>query len=83
MKKHTEYAKKLVEVHGHEKALEMVQNSLKICSDPNTAKITYYDEADFSVNSNGQLVLSKRQTVKKQQAKERRVKGNINFYYTV
>lgn len=77
------YAKGLITTHGYEDAYAMVQESLKRCKSSAAAQLTMFGEADFHVNNNGQYVYSKIQTDKTAAVKAKRIKANINFYYTV
>lgn len=77
------YAKGLIAAHGYENALSLVEKSLKHCKSGASAQLTMFGEADFHINNNGQYVYSKVQTDKTAAVKAKRIKDNINFYYTV
>lgn len=76
-----EYTKQLLKVHGKEDAFKLMKRSLEASKAP--GQVTYFDEADFSINNSGHWELNRMQSNKRTGNKERRIKNNINFYTNV
>lgn len=76
------YTITLVRAHGKEKALSIAKRCLE--TSKNFGKdITFVDEADFYINQNGVMNLSKTQSKKFESVKAKRVNKTINFWNEV
>lgn len=81
MQRHQEYANELVKKHGEEKAVKIVTENLAIAN--REPVLTFFDEAEFTINDHGRYEFSKTQGKKVTKIKDKRVKGNRNFFALV
>ncbi len=76
-----EYAQELVEKHGPDHALRIMEQCLAI-STRNTSTL-FFDEAEYVSNEHGTYELAKTQSKKVAGKQARRIKKNVNFYNNV
>lgn len=81
MKRFQEYADGLVKTHGQEKAIKIATDSQAIAN--REAGLTFFDEAEFTINEHGRYEFSKTQSKKVAGLKDKRVKSTRNFWNLV
>lgn len=77
-----QYAQALVTTHGLEHAMDIVNDNLNIAR-KHGPDLTLFDEADWVFSSKTNTLIPPRENSKKARTagnKEKRIKGNINFY---
>jgi hypothetical protein len=79
--RHEKYASELVEKHGLDHALKIMENSLNIASKGSST--LFYDEADYVSNEHGNFDLAKTQSKKVAGKQTKRIKTTVNFYNEV
>lgn len=80
--RHEQYAQKLQEVHGIDKAVYMVKGAI-MRTEQGAHNLTYFDEADFHVDDRGRYQFNKQQSDKGPKAKQKRITKTLNFYKEV
>lgn len=76
-----QYAIELVDKHGVEHALRIMERCLETTT--RTSNTLFFDEAEFNINELGNWEMNRNQPKKKVTKHEKRIKQNINFYKEV